>query len=77
MALLSKPPAGISNLRHSVLKSSSVIAMTSAIVRCGRVVAILTEESAQMHTVNATDHNLHRLHLASLKILEQVPPKAI
>jgi len=61
MTLLSKPEAEISNLRHSILKSSSVIARTSAMVRCGRVVAILTERCAQMHTVNATDHNLHRL----------------
>ena len=61
MTLLSKPEAGISNLRHSILKSFSVIARTSAMVRCGRVVAILTEKCAQMHTVNATNHNLHRL----------------
>jgi len=30
-------------------------------VRCERVVAILTEKSAQMHTANATNHNLHGL----------------
>jgi len=32
-------------------------------VRCGRgrVVAILTEKSAQKHTTNATNHNLHGL----------------
>ena len=58
MALLSKPPAGISNLRHSILKFSSVIARTYVMVRCGRVVAIVTEKSAQMHTVNATNQNL-------------------
>jgi len=61
MALLSKSPAGISNLGHSILKSSSVIARTSAMVRCGHVVAILTEKSAQMHPVNATNQNLHEL----------------
>jgi len=61
MALLSKPEAGISNLRHSILKSSSDIARTSVMVRCGRVVAIPTEKSAQMHTANATNHNLHGL----------------
>jgi len=65
MALLSKPPAGISNLRHSILKSSSVIARTSATVRCGRVVAILTEKSAQMHTANATNQNLRELAMVS------------
>ena len=43
MALLSKPEAGISNLKHSILKSSSDITRISATVRCGRVVAILTE----------------------------------
>jgi len=32
MALLSKPEAEISNLRHSILKSCSVIARTSAMV---------------------------------------------
>ena len=61
MALLSKPEAGISNLRHSILRSSSVIARASAMVTCGRVVAILTERGAQMHTVDATNQNLHRL----------------
>jgi len=61
MAPLSKPPAGISNLRHSIFESSSVIARTSAMFRCGRVVAILTKKCAQMHTINATNHNLHRL----------------
>ena len=30
-------------------------------VRCGRVVAILTEKCAQIHTINATNHKLHRL----------------
>jgi len=34
-------------------------------VRCGRVVAILTEESAQMHTVNATNQNLHELAMVT------------
>ena len=65
MALLSKPPAGISNLRHSILKSSSVIASISAMVRCGRVVAILTEKSAQLHTADATNQNLHGLAMVT------------
>jgi len=30
-------------------------------VRCGRVVAILTEKSAQTHTANATNQNLYEL----------------
>jgi len=59
VAFLSKPEAGISNRRHSILKS--VIARTSAMARCGCVVAIFTEKGAEMHTVNSTDHNLHRL----------------
>ena len=62
MSLLSKPEAGISNFRHSILKSSSVMAMTSATVRRGRVVvAILIEKCAQKHRINATNHNLYRL----------------
>jgi len=61
MALLSKTEVGISNLRHSILKSSSVIARTSAMVRCVHVVVTLTEKSVQMHTANATNHNLHGL----------------
>ena len=45
MALLSKPMAGISNLRHSILMSSSVIAMTSETVKGGRwVVGSFLEE---------------------------------
>jgi len=61
MAVLSKPEAGISNLRQSILKSSSVIARISATVRGGRLVVILTERCAQKHTANATNHNLYRL----------------
>ena len=30
-------------------------------VRCGRVVAMLTEKSAQTHTANATNQNLREL----------------
>jgi len=36
MALLCKPEAGISNLRHFILKFSSVIARISATVKGGR-----------------------------------------
>jgi len=37
--------------------------MTFAMVRCGRVVVILilTEKSAQMHMLNATNQNLHEM----------------
>ena len=34
-------------------------------VMCGRVVAILPEESAQMHTVNAANRNLHELAMVT------------
>jgi len=75
MAFLSKPEAAISNLRQYILKSYSVIAISSATVKggrwnvgsflednlFGRVVAILTERCAQIHTITATDHKLHRL----------------
>jgi len=34
-------------------------------VRCGRVVAILTEKSAQTHTANAINQNLHELAMVT------------
>jgi len=34
-------------------------------VRCERVVAILTVKSAQTHTANATNQNLHKLAMVT------------
>jgi len=41
-------------------------------VRCERVVAILTEKSAQTHTANATNQNLRELAMVTRpKLLER------